>query len=549
MPVVVPSGPSDTSVATALLREEFVPTPLSSTTVKELPITDPKQTRRLLRQKRMINSFKCHGPVGLMDTIYQEARAEREKGTTNFTIDTLIADYESKEYHGIQLLYTLSEDVTISLIQNTLPHDCHRGPRIEHFAHYYMGTKDQPGVYMNQITSPHPEHEGKWLTTKQVRRLIAVYRAYIEDEPTAAAINNAIDDTFGDDRERRCYAKDETQREKGRLFCRILEAQYCRIDPDKLDEMHLRSPAEIGWSQNVARRVQQHARNGSSTYIFAFVNALSQLAVSLGGFGYGLPKAWCVFAVWKGCQRLARMAEITASILTGTYIKHGGYNPVHAGKFKLELDANDAAWDTAMLTVQNRLRFLRSPDIWHERNIDFAKDFFKMSANPGLAKELETLRGRLRRILGETDDAETSGDTGGAPPRTLPRATAELEAASERLRAKQQAYQEAFERYCQRLNQATPPGQAPFGDAVRRRHRLQQSYLRVEEKFNRTALLPFRDTDGPMLEYRPGPAAISQPLNEAEEAEVSRMRAELAASVDAKWEKFVEERRSRQSRQ
>ncbi|KAL9010607.1 MAG: hypothetical protein Q9173_004471 [Seirophora scorigena] len=464
--------------------------------------------------------LQYHEPVGLVDAIYREAREERDAGTLHHHGNSDDGLREQRLLWHIIAVHPIRrcDHFFDSKLQNTLPHDYHQELASNGSRTITWESKDESGVYMNQVMSPHPEHEGKSLTTKQIRRLIAVYRAYMDKKPTAVAMNNAIDDKFGDDRERRCYVKDEAQRQKGRHFCRILEAQYCRVHPDTLDEMHSSSPAEVGCFQNVARRVLQHARNGSSTYVFAFVNALAQLPVSLGGFRYGLPKAWYVFAAWKGCQRLARVAEITASVLTGNYIRYGGYNPVHAGKFKLELHANDASWDTAKLTVQTG---------------------FHPELQPRMAEELETVKGRVRRTLGDADDAETSGDTGGAPRRTLLKANAKLEAVCERLRAKEQPYQVSFERFCLRLNQATPPGEArPWvmqpgvdtacrkGISASKRSLNERLFCRFKMRLDRGLII-----DQGLLLY----------LNrrtKPKKAEVSRRSAHLAASVDGVWEEF-----------
>ncbi|KAI4123227.1 MAG: hypothetical protein LQ341_007223 [Variospora aurantia] len=214
-------------------------------------------------------------------------------------------------------------------------------------------------------------------------------------------------------------------------------------------------------------------------------------------------------------------------------------------KFRLELDANDASWDWAKVTVQSRLAQLRSPDTWNDNNTDFARQYFIISANPKLAEELDSIKDRVRLLRGDTNDAETTEDTSHSPRTSLVKADAMLKAACQKLQANEERYQEALERYCERLNRYSPQGEDLWGDAYRRSHRLQESYLRVKEKFKRTAFLPLQDAHGPRFGYQPGPAEISQPLSEAEEAEVSRKRGRLAASVDSMWEEFQRRRNAK----
>ncbi|KAI4132122.1 MAG: hypothetical protein LQ338_000876 [Usnochroma carphineum] len=75
-----------------------------------------------------------------------------------------------------------AKNVIISSIKGTLAHDRCKERSIDSFCDLHMRISQHPGVYLNQIASPSPNDEGKWLSDAQINRLLTTYEAYISDD-------------------------------------------------------------------------------------------------------------------------------------------------------------------------------------------------------------------------------------------------------------------------------------------------------------------------------------------------------------------------------
>ena len=85
---------------------------------------------------------------------------------------------------------------------------------------------------------------------------------------------------------------------------------------------HLKCPMEVGWSINVENRQKEHYNNGSTTYIFGFLNAWVRMTP---GIKFPGPAQYTLFRVWHH-EHLPQCSEILGSILCSSYSSQGGLN-------------------------------------------------------------------------------------------------------------------------------------------------------------------------------------------------------------------------------
>ncbi|KAI4121088.1 MAG: hypothetical protein LQ338_006570 [Usnochroma carphineum] len=498
------------------------------------PLDYPSQPCRLKRQTWMINALLSKGPVALAEILYDEAEKDRADHGSNNSNEILLRDRDDKTFHVVQLLYTLPEDVTISLIQGTLAYDLPRNEEIKRFHDQFMRPGDHPRIYMNMLSNPgattvlagNEEDEGRWLSPSQTASLCDAYQAYIDD--TNPSLNDRIDKQFGHKAGTREWGKTDEQKKKAKEFIKHMRSFYCEgIDPQQVDELHWRCPSEVGWAQNVAQRVQQHKNNGSTTYCFGFVNAFTRLSKHYGGHGFAEPRSIMLFPVWNKDDTLARVAEILGSLLTGSYIWFGGYNIINAGSFKVQLDHDDRSWDNAKTNLEHRLTYLKHPDMVEAKSLGYYYQCCASNSLPQLEQRAAELKKMIKQALKGYKLAEKK-----------------YEDARTRLQASEGPYRKAREEHWKDLDQNTKPGQEPMGKWARRVTEGLESQARVEEEICRRARVMFKSH----VPYRPGPAVTRQALSLEEEAQVAdglKTREKSAADLKEEYKRHREAKKNR----
>ncbi|KAI4132125.1 MAG: hypothetical protein LQ338_000879 [Usnochroma carphineum] len=520
---------------TSILDDAGPPPVVYSRPVRPLPPPPdhPYQPCRVFRQVKMINALLSHGPVGLANVLYDEAEKDRTDRGSNDSNEIIVHDRDDKTFHVVQLLYTLPEDVTISLIQGTLPHDLQWNQKIKEFYDRFMHPGDHPGIYMNTLSNPgektllpgNRDDEGKWLSPSQTASLCDAYQAYVDD--TNPFLNDLIDKQFNRKPGIREWGNTDEQKKKVKDFIKYMRKFYCEgIDPQQVNELHRRCPSEVGWAANVAQQVQQHKDNGSTTYCFGFVNAFTRLPKSHGGHAFAEPKSTLLFPIWNKDDTLARVAEILGCLLTGSYIWYGGYNIINAGGFKVQLEENDDSWDTAKTNVECRLIYLKHPDMVEAKSLEYCHQYSLYCSKPQLEQEVAELKKNIKQAHKDYELAEKK-----------------YEDARTKLRASEGPYRKAREEHWENLDKDTKPGQEPMGKWAMRVTEGLESQARVKEEIRRRARVAFNSH----VTYRPGPAVTRQALRQEEEAQVAEGLKTREKSVDDLFEEYKRHQEARKN--
>ena len=346
-----------------------VPTPIEHFSPDAHP-TDPFRTQH---QRRMMDAFTAHRRWGLRCEILEEARRRWTsigKGSKNSSWYAIIEDEEvDNTYYTFNLLMQLPDCIIKSLIQNTLAFDYANNPEVKGFVNRHMGTyTPYAGIYVNIPTrSPGPGSlplsgvpgKGEFLSSDEAERLIQRVERYIANRPADHAENSKVDYHFKTPRvvsERRFCS--ENPNPKWQEWLQEFRSIYCRNVPASERSTYFqRCPMEVGWSQNVRRRLKDHIENGSTTAIFGVVNAMTRQPTTQGGFGF--PEVWqlALFPVWKRDPKLARVAEVVGSILCSSYWCYGGLNISEAGYSTITTttpEFDDILWEESIREARKR---------------------------------------------------------------------------------------------------------------------------------------------------------------------------------------------------
>ncbi|KAL8904398.1 MAG: hypothetical protein Q9207_003293 [Kuettlingeria erythrocarpa] len=486
-----------------------------------LPDDDPWQPVRQKRQRRMINALKAYGPIGLAYSLYQEADEEVKANVPDPSLDAFKVmqhDRDSETFHVVSLLYTLPQDVTISLIQGTLAYDVAHDPSIKAFYDLYMkDTGKHPGEYINILSMPgrnllggSDKEKGMWLSPADIRRIADIYDGYIDDVPAHRAISDRIDRQFNRKPESRQYVTGQAK-----AYVKYLRENFVdNIAPQHDGRLHQRAPTEAGWAQNVDERLRQHRNNGSTTACFGFMNALTRLSRLNGGYGFNEPFSALVFPIWTEADGLPQFAEKLLHLITGSYIRYGGYNHYPAGKFIVKLDKDDRAWDLARKNLTDRLDHLQNPD---SCELDLQR-FRRLNI---AATKMHTVKEQLKTVKADIQKANQE----------LENASKAYEDAAAKLKASDARVQEARasgSTWSQDLFKAL--------DSDSRVH---------EETKSRARAL---HTSLSNATYRPGPAVVRQPLTEEETARVDANIAGIERKIDVQLAELRRRQAARSAR-
>ena len=316
--------------------------------IKQLsPNADPTDPIQTVHQRRMMDAFIAHQRRGLRDEILEETRRKWTSiGKSSMTSSwyAIIEDEEvAKTCYTSRLLMQLPDYIIKSLIQNTLPSDYANDIDVRSFVNCRMNTHTTyAGIYVNIPTrSPRPRSlplsgvpgRGEFLSSDEAERLIQRVERYIADKPADSMENSDVDCCFTAPKLapfRKFCAKNPNA--NWQEWLQEFRSIYCRNVPvSERSTQFQRCPMEVGWSQDVKKRLRDHRENGSTTAIFGVVNAMTRQQANKGGFDF--PEVWqlALFPVWRRDPKFARVAEVLGSVLCSSYWCYGGLNISEAG--------------------------------------------------------------------------------------------------------------------------------------------------------------------------------------------------------------------------
>ena len=241
----------------------------------------------------------------------------------------------------IQLLETLPDMIIESLIKCTLPYNYHNTLDAEfmEFVRDEMQPTATPGIYANfPCFSAKSTRPGMCLTGKRMRVVLdkanTYFHAMSKDQNEVDAIDHffkapteGVDDgTQGLASIKKQWGDSDGERATFDEWYTRMEYLYLDDLPEAdQDKNFLHCAVECGWGNDVKERAAAHPANKGTTYLFAVYNVLTRKE------GYGEMMQLMIFPIWKRDRMLAKIAEITASILCSSLWTEGGLNSAFPG--------------------------------------------------------------------------------------------------------------------------------------------------------------------------------------------------------------------------
>ena len=352
------------------------PIPKTPTPIEHFrPDAHPADSFRTQHQRRMMDAFIAHRRWGLRGEILEEARRRWNstgKGNVTNSWYAIIEDEEDdKTCYTFQLLMQLPGCIIKSLIQNTLAYDYTKDKDVREFVNRHMKVHTPyAGIYVNIPTRAPPPGslafsgmtwQGDFLSCEEVERLIERIERYIANKPADHAENARVDYYFRSLKSviepgKRKFSPGNPRWQE---WLHELRSIYCRNVPTSERSTNFRRcPMEVGWSQNIPKRLKDHIENTSTTAIFGVVNAMTRQPTTQEGFGFPEPWQLALFPVWKRDPKLARVAEVVGSILCSSYWCYGGLNMTEAGYSNITdrtPNFDDTLWEESIREAMKRI--------------------------------------------------------------------------------------------------------------------------------------------------------------------------------------------------
>ena len=340
------------------------------------PDAHPEDPFRTQHQRRMMDAFIAHRRWGLRGEIVEEARRRWNSlgnGSKKNSWYAIIEDEEDNDTcYTFQLLMQLPDCIIKSLIRNTLAYDYAKDKDVREFVNRHMKTHNPyAGIYVNIPTRAPPPGSlafsgttggSEFLSSDEVERLIERVERYVANKPADHAENTKVDYSFKAPKTVPEPSKRRFSPENPRWqeWLNELRGIYCRNVPTtERSTPFRRCPMEVGWSQNIPKRLKDHIENSSTTAIFGVVNAMTRQPTTQDGFGFPEPWQLALFAVWKRDAQLARVAEVVGSILCSSYWCYGGLNMTEAGYSTITdrtPDFEDILWEESIREAWKRIQ-------------------------------------------------------------------------------------------------------------------------------------------------------------------------------------------------
>ena len=403
----------------------------------------PADPFRTQHQRRMMDAFIAHQRWGLRGEILEEARRRQSQGTGSkkSSWNAIIEDEEENDTcYTFQLLMQLPDCIIKSLIRNTLAYDYAKDKDVKAFVNRHMKTHTPyAGIYVNIPTRAPPPGglalsgmtgEGEFLSFDEVELLIKRVERYIANKPADYAENSKVDYFFkaskpGTDlSERRFGPGNSRSNARWQEWLDELRSIYCKNVPvSERSTPFRRCPMEVGWSQDIPKRLKDHIGNGSTTAIFGVVNAMTRQPTTQEGFAFPGPWQLALFSVWKRDIDLARVAEAVGSILCSSYWCYGGLNILEAGYSNITKSTpgfEDILWEESIREAWGRIEEYGLADeerqFWldEDRMVE-ARQESPQSKNDATEAKLESakasaklafIRSKLQRVHDEREQME-----------------------------------------------------------------------------------------------------------------------------------------------
>ena len=366
----------------------------------------------------MLSAFELRGRIGLEQAIFEECESQATRKPA-LSWSTITDDFTSGSHRVFILLSLLPDDIICSLIKNTLAYDMLNDDAVGRFVRSHMLPRSYApcsGVYVNiirfdggvMISTSQSDENGKWLKYNEIENLLDKMKAYIANDQADYQDNFAIDRavpgwqgkcTLTDRR----YPVSGDTTEKIRGWIELTRREYCNnVDPHQQQERFLRTPMEVGWAQNIPRRLKHHVDNASTTTLFALVNAITRLRVT-AEFRFPPPQQLMLFPVWYDpSKELFKVAEILGSILCSSYWFYGGLNHTLAGgSVEPTLTPEADEWDNSVTEAIQRLGKYAYVDQELFKAISL-QDLLKRAENKAsIKREVEDMEANLDRMKEE----------------------------------------------------------------------------------------------------------------------------------------------------
>ena len=413
-----------------------IPTPIEHFS----PDAHPADPFRTQHQRRMMDAFIAHRRWGLRGEIVAEARRRLNsvaKGSKKSSWHAIIEDEEDDETcYTFQLLMLLPDYIIESLIKNTLAYDYAKDPKVKAFVNRHMKTHiPYAGIYVNIPTRAPPSGslalsgmtgQGEFLSSDEAELLIKRVGRYVANKPADYGENTKVDNFFKAPKS----LPDPSKRRFSPLNPRWQEwldefrSIYCKNVPvSERFTRFQRCPMEVGWSQNIPKRLKDHMDNGCTTPIFGVVNAMTRQPTTQEGFGFPEPWQLALFPVWKRDITLARVAEAVGSILCSSYWCYGGLNILEAEYSNITDSTpgfDDILWEESIREAWKRLQEYGLADEEKQFWLDRDRMVEAMQERPRSEKEaadaktesakasakLSVVRAKLQRVNNEREQLE-----------------------------------------------------------------------------------------------------------------------------------------------
>ena len=164
-------------------------------------------------QVRLLSAYERGGRLGLAEAIYEEAKERLHSRAIHgqSSWQEIVDDHEDDSRGQVyQLLMLLPSFIIRSLIRNTIARDMMIDGRVKKFVTRFMLPDTMPpvaGIYINvlhratryryrvdKIADP---EAGAWLSSLELKNIVAKIMKYLDNHPQDILENRAIDTAFG----------------------------------------------------------------------------------------------------------------------------------------------------------------------------------------------------------------------------------------------------------------------------------------------------------------------------------------------------------------
>lgn len=320
----------------------------------------------------MLEAFNTGSYLGLQEYIVRDARNQIASRTTApRSYELIVEDCDKGNHHVYELLRLLPPAVIRSLIANTLPLGVIHEPEVRRLFDAHMAIKESDpcaGIYVQWIahaprTVVNPAGaatEAKFLDSTQVARMLSLVEGYLDNQLASQAANNSIDRQYNPNwkpsRRRAKEIKGETL-QRVQEWVKVTRRQYCtNIDSAKDKDAFLRVPMEVGWAQDIPKRIKEHNKADNTPPLLYLVNAIRKKEFGMSSL---IKQDAFLFPVpYEVDTPLYKIAEILGSILCSSYYFYGGYNAHLAGGSNTPTRGEDhMVWYNSECAYLNRLKW------------------------------------------------------------------------------------------------------------------------------------------------------------------------------------------------